>query len=281
VNGTLTLLPLIFRSGADVNKLYVAGIHDILDVLGDATAQWTAKLSAGHTVSVAVLNDAMITMHCFMNVSAIAAGHGIKEHSDVIAACKEHATRVRERVLQHVDEDSREDIDVDDVCAQLVALLADSDAQASNKAKRTRDLDTEWRATDVQSALLNMLTHATFDLSVGANTAMDKYEEVLHVVEVQRECPGDTAHVVTDAEVDAAETTAVTSCMDAWSSVQALVEVHTAFVMNHVDDPTMKQAVRLSALETVPAVRSSLEAVLRGELWLKQWLMQQRRFVGL
>lgn len=253
---------MLFRPGADVRKISADGLPDLIQVLGEATGQWTAKLSAGHAVAKSVLHDAMLTSHCFLCTSAVAAAKGVEEPADEAAAIEGHMALIRETVFEKLHEDSHEPIDVDDTCVQLFAFLSDADAQAGNKAKRTRTIDTDWRATDQQSAVLNMLTHVTLDLAMGANTAMDGYDCMLLAAE-DPEKSG-----VTEADVDVAELRAVHACLGTWASVKALAEMHTAFVMNHIADPTMKQVLWMSTMESITAVQSSLLAILRGELRL-------------
>ena len=252
---------MLFRAGADVSKISADRLPDLVHLLGAATAQWTARLSAGHTAASSVLNDAMLTAHCFHSASAVAAGQAVEAPSDISVAFEGHVDMVQQNVLQQVDQDAIEPIDVDDACANLFALLSDANAEAGNKVKRTRMLNTDWRSTDQQSAVLNILSHCTLDLAVGANIAMDVYQELLLAAEAPVEQGG-----VTDADLEEAETRAVEACTKAWVSVKAVVEIHTVFVMNHVADPTMKQALCSSTMETIMAVQAGLEAIFRGEL---------------
>ena len=254
---------MLFRAGADVRKIDADGLADLIPVLGEATAQWTARLSAGHVAATAVLYDAMLTSHCFHNASALAAGQAVAASSRISGAVVGHVDIVQQQVLQMVDKDSLVPVDVDEVCAQLFALLSDPDTQDAKKVKRTRTTDADWRATDQQSTVLNILSHCTLDLGKGANVAMDEYQELLHAAGLPEEEGG-----VSHAAVEEAETRAMTACTRAGDAVKAVVQMHTAFVMDHIADPSMKQALWSSTMESIRAVHFGLEAALRGALSL-------------
>lgn len=251
------MIPMLFRDGADIHSISTDGLSELLEVLGGAAAEFTTKLSSNQPVTKSALADAILTTNCFYNLSAVAASQDVAINSDVEQACKAHVDRMQEHVLQNLD-DEEEPMDLEDTCSQLFTFLTDLNGPG-NRAKRSRALESEWRTTNQQGAMLIILGHCTVDLAVGANTAMDKYEELL--IRSEEEDGS-----VTETQLDEAEGKAVAACMNAWSAGQSLMERHAAFVLDLLPDPTMRQLLWMSTEECIPAVRSSLEAVLRGVL---------------